>query len=325
MAIPTITSLSVTSGPTQGRTLVCITGTGFAEYPAPPATGVVPVPDPPVKILFGTEEATDVQSESATKVWCLTPIADPGTVSVTVTNLDSDGDPVAGETVIKAAAYTFIRPYIRVPTGAGSVDRYRGDLHRLTRQVVLEWQRQVLENVVLKKPNKDFADTPASGVVRLSKLPGVVLYGPRLSPNRFLTANGYEAHTVSTGVFHRRRRVEARDVAFSFTAVCEGLFEPLNLIEIIDRFFDRNTSIKLLKDPTDSSQGYAEYEMVYTDVASVGTEIDGDNQTVVEGGFFIRGFEMQSTAGFTNDGIEFIGDTVDEVVMTQEPYDEEEG
>lgn len=310
MAVPTITSLSVTTGPTQGRTLVAITGTNFRPYPVIPATGRVPKPRPTVRILFGAEEAVEVQTESTTKVWCLTPTADPGLTSVTVTNLDAQGVPVAGETVVKADAYTFVRPYIRVPSTATSVDRYRGDLHRLVIKLVQEWRRQVLDNTVLKKPNKDYANLPASDRVRLASLPGAVLYGPRLSPNRFLSSWEYEAIPAGETQFKARRPVEARDVAFSFSIVADSQFEALNLIEVVDRFFDKFLTISLLKDPANPSRGQASYDVVYTDIASMSTDIDGDNQAVIEGGFFIRGFEMQSSAGFVDDAVESIGDTV---------------
>jgi hypothetical protein len=324
MAVPTITSLSPTSGPTQGRTLVAITGTNFRQYPAIPATGRVPVPDPSVVVLFGTEEATEVQIESATKVWCLAPVGDPGAVSVTVKNVDEDGDVVVGETVTAAAAYTYIRPYIRVPSTATTVDGYRSDLQRLVIQILKEFKRQVLENTVLKKPNKDFASVPATGKVRLASLPGIVLFGPRLSVNRFLTEQQHENSVYGADQFKSRRQVESRDVAFSFTAVTDSHFEALNIIETLDRFFDKNQKVRLLKNPLNMALGYAEYDLVYTDIASISNDIDGDNQIVVDGGFFVRGFEMQTTAGFVDDAVEFIGNTVAAVQTPSETYDGED-
>lgn len=310
MAVPTITSLSVTSGPTQGRTLVAITGTNFRLYPTIPTTGRVPKPTPTVRILFGTEVATEVQTESATKVWCLSPAADPGLVSVTVTNIDGAGVAVVGETAVRASAYTFVRPYIRVPTGAASVDIYRGDLHRLVIKVVREWRRQVLDNTVLKKPNKDYASLPATERVRIASLPAVVLFGPRLSVNRFLTSSQYENTSIGGNQFKARRPVEGRDVAFSFSLATDSQFEALNLIEVVDRFFDKFQNISILKDPAATGGGDATYEVVYSDLASMSPDIDSDNQSVIEGGFFIRGFEMQSSAGFTDDAVESIGNTV---------------
>lgn len=321
MAVPTITSLSVTSGPSQGRTLVAITGTNFRAYPAIPATGRVPKPNPTVRILFGGEEAFEVQTESATKVWCLTPPGNPGLVNVTVTNIDQDGVAVAGETATKTNAFTYIRPYIRVPSGATSVDAYRSDLQRLVIQIIREFKRQVLENTVLKKPRTDYSSSPSSGRVRLSSLPGLVLYGPRLSPNRFLTENPNE-NTETDGGYKARRQVEARDIAFSFTAVTDSAFEALNLIDVLDRFFDKNHVVRLLRNPLVPDAGYVEYDLVYTDIASVTPDIDGDDQTVVEGGFFVRGFEMQASAGFADDGVEFIGNTAIEIETATLPRED---
>ena len=83
--------------------------------------------NPTVRILFGGEEAFEVQTESTTKVWCPDATGNPGLVNVTVTNIDQDGVAVAGETATKTNAFTYIRPYIRVPSGATSVDAYRSD------------------------------------------------------------------------------------------------------------------------------------------------------------------------------------------------------
>jgi hypothetical protein len=68
--------------------------------------------------------------------------------------------------------------------------------------------------------------------------------------------------------------------------------------------------------------GSATYDLVYTDIASVSNDIDGDNQTVVEGGFYVRGFEMQQSAGFVDDGVEFIGEKVEETSLTAEQFEE---
>jgi len=84
---PTITSLSVTTGPASGGTSVTITGTLFLS--GPPA------------VLFGNQAATSVVWNSATSVTCVTPaMSGAGTVGVTLVNRD-------GQSATLANGFTF--------------------------------------------------------------------------------------------------------------------------------------------------------------------------------------------------------------------------
>lgn len=50
MTVPTITTVTPSAGPTGGRTLIHVVGTGFRLPDPPPSTGVVPVPGPTVRV-----------------------------------------------------------------------------------------------------------------------------------------------------------------------------------------------------------------------------------------------------------------------------------
>jgi hypothetical protein len=76
VAVPTISSVTPSSGHTGGKTLVEIAGTNFATPAPPPATGVAPAPAPSVAVTFGGEPALEVAVLSATLIRCLTPIRD---------------------------------------------------------------------------------------------------------------------------------------------------------------------------------------------------------------------------------------------------------
>jgi hypothetical protein len=69
-AVPTVTSLATTSGPTAGGTTVVITGTNLSA-----ATGV----------KFGTTSATGLTANTATSITVTAPAGSAGTVDVTVT------------------------------------------------------------------------------------------------------------------------------------------------------------------------------------------------------------------------------------------------
>lgn len=322
MAVPTLNTLDVVTGPTQGRTLVKLTGTNFRGYPAPNPTGITPTPLPPVRVLFGSRAAYEVQVESSTVLWCLSPVNDPGVVSVTVTNLDTNGTPIGGETVVKANAFTFVRPYVRNPASP-TQPFYNSDLYRLCGRIAEEFERQVLPNAVLKKPHSEFSDVPVSTRVRLSELPAVVLWGPKLSVNRFLTDNSYQNETTGATTFKARRPVEARDVTFDITIVSDNMIELLNIIQVTERFFDKNHELEMDRSATDPSLGTVVYDLVYTVPVSTDDDVDDQNRCSATGSFFIRGFEMQNTAGFVDDAIEHRGDTVESIDSGQVQKEEE--
>lgn len=113
MAAPTISTVSPATGPAYGGNIVVIAGTNFnvAYDTSRPFSGVVPV-----AVLFGSAVARKVMVVSSTQVWAMAPAcssdsweAAHAAVDLTVRNLDADGDPVAGEEVIQAAAYTYLR------------------------------------------------------------------------------------------------------------------------------------------------------------------------------------------------------------------------
>jgi hypothetical protein len=75
---PTITGLSVTSGPIAGGTAVTVTGTLFLQKPGPPL------------VVFGVTPATSVVWVSSTTLTCVTPaVSGPGTLGVSLVNGDS--------------------------------------------------------------------------------------------------------------------------------------------------------------------------------------------------------------------------------------------
>lgn len=80
MAAPTITSISPRRGHTGGRYLVEILGSGFRVQPVADLGGPAPVeaPPPSVRVLFGDDEATDVQVFDDGQLYCRTPIMSPG-------------------------------------------------------------------------------------------------------------------------------------------------------------------------------------------------------------------------------------------------------
>jgi N-acetylmuramoyl-L-alanine amidase len=87
---PTVTAVSVSSGPTTGGTSVIITGTGFTGASA---------------VSFGTAAAASFKEDSDTQITAVTPAHDWGTVHVTVTAAG------ASSSTSSADAFTFMTRY----------------------------------------------------------------------------------------------------------------------------------------------------------------------------------------------------------------------
>ncbi|OYW21524.1 MAG: hypothetical protein B7Z52_00740, partial [Burkholderiales bacterium 12-64-5] len=91
VALPTVTSLATTSGPTAGGTTVVITGTNLSA-----ATGV----------KFGTTSATGLTANTATSITVTAPAGSAGTVDVTVTTAGGTSATNAGDQFTYVAAPT---------------------------------------------------------------------------------------------------------------------------------------------------------------------------------------------------------------------------
>ncbi|WP_245714162.1 IPT/TIG domain-containing protein, partial [Nocardia vaccinii] len=104
VVVPTITSISPTSGPTAGGNNVTITGTGF--------TG-------PLTVRFGTT-ATTFTVNSATQITAVAPAHTAGTVQVTVTGSGGTSNGLA-YTYAAAPTLTSITPTSGTVTGGTTV------------------------------------------------------------------------------------------------------------------------------------------------------------------------------------------------------------
>ena len=273
MAVPTLTAITPTSGPTSGGDLVRLTGTGFAAQVAVTFAGV-PAAVLAVRAEVGTFVA-DVR----------TPAHAEAVVDVTLRNLDAFGAPVPGEEAALASAYRFLRPRIVK----------EADLTRIVRALLRELKRQVIANVSMTV-SIDYDDTTVDGmnVVAISKLPSLVLSGPRVAENRFFSTNEPHEDVVPGPAgpeLLRRRPPLTVDLVFTLTAASDRTVELLNLMAAVATFLNRNRWVELPRDPGDPSAGDVRWEM----------DPEGDFQTRLDGpddvraftcGFLVRGFDL---------------------------------
>jgi len=172
MSIPSITTITPSSGPTGGGLLVEVSGAGFQLPPPPPALGPTTPPPPTVRVLVGGRPAREVRVIATDRLTCLVPTGDAGTVDVVVQNLDATGAVNAGEQGLAPRAFTYVRPPLTT----------EADLTRLVRKLRQELKRQVLENVVLTVQTDFDTDTgDALHLAQVAQLPALVLLGPELT------------------------------------------------------------------------------------------------------------------------------------------------
>ena len=273
MAVPTLTSISPATGPTAGGDVVRLTGTGFA---------------PEVAVLFGDAPAEVLSVREEAGVWLVdvrTPAHADAVVDMTLRNLDAAGDPIPGEEATLAGAYRFLRPRIVV----------EADLTRLVRTLLRELKRQVIENVSITV-SVDYDDTTIDGlnVVAISKLPSLVLSGPRVNENRFFSTNEPHEDVVPGPAgpeLMRRRPPYTVDLSFTLTAASDRTVELLNLMAAVATFLNRNRWVELPRDPGDPDAGEVRWEM--DPEGEFQTRLDGpDDVRVFTCGFVVRGFDI---------------------------------
>ena len=294
MTVPAISSVNPVTGPTAGGDVVRITGAGFAAQ---------------IALLFDDVEAEvlSVRDEGGISIADVRTPAHPDAVAdLTIRNLDDAGAPVPGEEVVLPGAYRFLRPRIVSES----------DLTRLVRGLLRELKQQIIANISMTV-SVDYDDTTIDGlnVVAISRLPSVVLSGPKVNENRFFSTNEPHEDVVS-GVsgpeLLRRRPPFTVDLSFTITAVSDRTVELLNLMAAVATFLNRNRWLDLPRDPEDENAGAVRWEM----------DPEGDFQTRLDGpddvraftcGFVVRGFDIDE--GLPLD----LGKAVDELGLDTEP------
>src|SRR5262245_21793692 len=117
MADPTITSITPAAGPTRGKNLIEIIGTGFRVPDLPSPTNGPAEPAPPgVRVLFDASVSPRTLVASDTRLFVevptsplenVAPMFAEGSVDVVVQNIDEDGLLIPGEEVTSTDGYAY--------------------------------------------------------------------------------------------------------------------------------------------------------------------------------------------------------------------------
>lgn len=287
MAVPTITDLDVESGNSHGREIVRITGTGFAGQ---------------IAVTFGGEAATvlSVYTSGGVSVADVsTPkAAEPGAADVVVTNLDAEGDPVAGESVTEADGFT----YHRLETTNDS------DVSRLMRLVLQLLKREVMPTVHARV-DIDFDETPDDGVriTPLAKSPSLSLLMRTMSPNTLLRRMQRKTIPAAGGNLDVLGPSVTVDLGFTLVLNSTSQVQLLNMVTAVVRFLNANPRISMLADASDPDSGMPRWRLSPVGDVSM---LDPRNKVhVATMDMTVRGFDLDGGLPLTRTR------TVDEVAV----------
>ncbi len=302
-----------TKGPTGGRTIVEILGTGFRLPVLPPPTGFVGGdPEISVQVIIGGRRAVNVQVVSPERLFATTQSRDPGLFEVVVRNIDSNGDPIPGEEARIDDAYMYARPRLDALAESDTV--------RLCRTLIRELQRQIHPNVAITTATDYDSDTAdLSNFVEIAELPQLILIGPEFAENRFYTNNEpiEEDPDTITAELGIRRFPRVVDVNFSLIGATDNMTELLNLLHVIQSFFNRNKDLSILRNapagdpnqawPVDPDpEDLVTYELDIQPGQQFGVTNTPNNSNLrtLSGAFLIRGFEIEDLPDFPADLLE---------------------
>jgi hypothetical protein len=251
MAVPTITTVSPSIGPAAGDTLVTITGTNFK---VPALVYDVPVSDtitPTVAVSIGGRAVRRVDVISATEVrvltdrfWHADPRVDAFTaVSIVLSNLQSDGEtPVTGETVVKAAAYTYKRWELGAPRPDTPATRI---LKELLQALAIEVERNtaVMTHV-------DYGEEGTSLVIDPAKLPSINVSVTVEKDVEFAQYdNTFEEIEQPDGTFKIYEGARTIQLVLDVMLAGEGVSEAMHLCHAVQDFVQVHPLLRCAADP----------------------------------------------------------------------------
>ncbi len=295
MAVPTISSVTPNTGPTGGFQFTVIVGTNFNTSPAVPLAGsTTPIADP-VLIKINGDQVIKVYSISNSEVWILTPpfhgtaTDDPiAPVSVSLTNLDIDGEPISGETVTSAAAYTYRRPILH--STAGNTTARPHPFSLVSAGLITAFRRQVFLNV-MQTTHVDYAE-PGVLSLNIAKIPSIVIQGPNITKDLEYTHNEliYEDLDDTTTVI--KQPPDVVRMGYTFLCVSDSEQELLNIMGSFQVFFAKNKYLSVPIDPFDANSERANLVMQLTQFPQATTAPSDSNIRVWIATADIRGVEI---------------------------------
>lgn len=263
-----ITQIAPDKGHTGGRTLVEIRGTGFRE-PGEPDPGVFPaVLKPSMQVFFGDTPALDVAVESTECVFAVSPpcpipmiygagkddLPFPAKVSITVKNLDDDGNPISGEEATVEDAFEYLRPDLSKPIHAWSV----------VVTMLYQLKLQIHPNVTYAVHSDFGGFGNAINLAYTATLPGLVILSVAFRDSEIRRQGPKEVPAKNSGEAVRKNEGLEQDVLFEILGVANDMDELGALMLTTRMFFQNNNKLLVRRNPTDPSAGYIGYTVEFS-------------------------------------------------------------
>ncbi len=263
MAVPTITSITPSSGSTRGRDIVRIAGTNFRLPNAPTPSGpILSDQQRTVSVKFQGLESNWAYSASSSLILARVPewtgpydITFPAPLDVRVANLDDNEVEIPGENVTRLDCYTISRPSL-------AAESY---LQRVVREVISLFRRHVLENTH-HTTSRDYSLTPSQQDTLRADGAGPLLQltGPTLVLNRLYSLNREDEENDPLSVPNGRMRREVPVTCDLNFGVLGWANNPAHLFALTQALLLFGRDIKYVRvaiDPSDLSLGTKDYEL----------------------------------------------------------------
>jgi hypothetical protein len=310
MAVPTVGACSPSVIYTGGQ-FVTLTGTNFRLPATPgPSTGPLPPPTPTVAVTIGGVAATSVAVYSTTQLSCIAAAHDEGAVSISVQNLNNAGAPISGELATAAGLLSYKR--------AALTDE--SDFTRLTRALLRELKRQIIDNVVLTVAT-DFDSTPGGSsfdITEFAQLPALVVQGPiAVDDDRPYDDVLRPISSTGPSTWERSRTPRTVDVSYRIFGLDDKMVRAHNLLALVLQFFHLNMTLKLDRDPADLSKGSVQYELISSGDFAFTSQPNASDVRSFAGTVIIRGFQIEAIAGFPTQMVRERGAQADDIAVPQ--------
>ena len=252
MAPPTISSVSPSTGPAAGSQLVTITGTNFKTTTLRFEVPLTTVITPTVAVTIGGRAVKRVDVLSSTSVRVLTDRfwhADPrvdafAAVDVVLTNLADDGvTPLPGQSIVKAAAYTYKRWELGAP-------RQDAPTSRILKELVQSLSVEVERNTYVAT-HVDYGEEGTGVVIDEAALPSISISVNVQRDTEFAQFdNTWEEIEQPNGDFKLYKGARTLQLVCDLMVAGTGMNEALHLCQAIQDWVQVNPMLTTAADPT---------------------------------------------------------------------------
>lgn len=280
MAVPQVISFSPTRGHTGGQVFVAFIGSGF-KLPEPTTGFPRPPQAPSVTITFGGVPAHDIQVVDEETLTCLAPVCPlvndkgvpiPGLVDVVITNIDTAGAPIPGESVTLSAAFEYLRPNL----GTKSFPQWV--LECLMRQLIL----QVVERVDFAVHTDYRDDGEAIDFERIPDAPCLVITDLEFTSSTPRDAGGEQEIELENGRVVRRRAPAMKDLELSIAGIANTTMEILSMMTALDLLFRKGHKLRVPRTvgSTDFVSNVIELDLEYAPLQAMRVTAGGSESNI---------------------------------------------